>query len=222
MRQAQRSPESPRPPLCRRAVGRGHVPHPGPQPPQGPAVDTPAGSKALRSQFCRRAQKGQGASQEQRARPPGAPPRQQAGGTGAGLKVTPPIAEARQNTQPARAVESELAEAKGQRGDKALAGEGAPPYRQAEGTQNHWDKRTAKVRAQDCQTKPRDKSPREGWGVASAHKDVRRTRGRPQPDTSLPRADAGLEGSRAGPKKLEKTQQAGTPPTHAPHRPPAF
>lgn len=121
-------PSDRRPPLCRRrAVGRGHVPHPGPQPPQGPAMDTPAGSKALRSQFCRRAQKGQGASQEQRARPPGAPPRQQAGGTSAGLKVTPPIAEARQNTQPATAVESELAEAKGQRGDKALSGEGAPP-----------------------------------------------------------------------------------------------
>lgn len=216
-------PSDRRPPLCRRrAVGRGHVPHPGPQPPQGPAMDTPAGSKALRSQFCRRAQKGQGASQEQRARPPGAPPRQQAGGTSAGLKVTPPIAEARQNTQPATAVESELAEAKGQRGDKALAGEGAPPIGKQRGRRTHRDKRTAKVRAQDCQTKPRDKSPREGWWVASAHENVRSTRGRPRPDTSLPRADAGLEGSRAGPKKLEKTQQAGTPPTHAPHRPPAF
>lgn len=123
---------------------------------------------------------------------------------------------------PATAVESELAEAKGQRGDKALAGEGAPPIGKQRGRRTHRDKRTAKVRAQDCQTKPRDKSPREGWWVASAHENVRSTRGRPRPDTSLPRADAGLEGSRAGPKKLEKTQQAGTPPTHAPHRPPAF
>lgn len=142
----------------------------------------------------------------------GCPQRQQAGG----LQVTPPRAEARQNTHPARGVESELGGGQRAARRQALAGEGAPPTGKQRG------RRTTATRGPHrfllrTASQTRDKSPREGRCVASAPGDVHRTRGRPRPDASLPRADAGLEGSRAGPKKLKKTKQAGTPPSHAPH-----
>lgn len=187
------------------------MPHPGPRPPQGPAVYTPAGSKALRSQFCWRAQKGQGASREQRARPPGAPNASRLVGSRLHPRVPRPV-----RTRSARGEESELGGGQRAARRQALAGEGAPPTGKQRG------RRTTATRGPHrfplrTASQTRDKSPREGRCVASAPGDVHRTRGRPRPDASLPRADSGLEGSRAGPKKLKKTQQAGTPPSHAPH-----
>ena len=83
-----------------------------------------------------------------------------------------PSAEARQYTQPGRAVESELVETTGLRRDKHPQERGAP-LRQAEGTQSHWGQRTAKRHAR-TESQNRDKSPPEGWWVASTH-GVRRT-----------------------------------------------
>lgn len=142
----------------------------------------------------------------------GCPQRQQAGG----LKVTPPRAEARQSTRPARLAESELGGGQRAARRRALAGEGAPPTGKRRGRRTTATSGPPRFLLRTV-SQTRDRSPREGRWVASAPGDVHRTRRRPRPDASLPRADAGLEGSRAGPKKLKKTQRAGTPPTHAPY-----